>query len=137
MAVNTRLGAATRNAAVDGITAQIGSSGKLRIYDGTQPTDADTALGAQVLLADLALTADAFADASAGTATANAITSDTSANATGTATWGSFLTSGDVRKIDFSVGTSSANLILNSVAIQSGATVSVSAFTFTIPMQGA
>jgi hypothetical protein len=137
MAVNTRLGAAARNAAVDAITATIGASGKLRIYDGTQPTDADTALGAQVLLADLALSADAFGDASAGTATANAITSDSSANATGTATWGSFLTSADVRKIDFSVGTSSANLVLNSVAIQSGATVAVSAFTFTIPMQGA
>jgi hypothetical protein len=137
MAVNTRLGAAARNAAVDAITATIGSNGKLRIYDGTQPTDADTAIGAQNLLADLALSATAFGAASGGTATANAITSDTSANNTGTATWGSFLTSGDVRKIDFSVGTSSANLVLNSVAISSGATVAVSSFTATIPMQGA
>jgi hypothetical protein len=122
---------------VDAITATIGSNGKLRIYDGTQPTDADTAIGAQNLLADLALSATAFGAASGGTATANAITSDTSANNTGTATWGSFLTSGDVRKIDFSVGTSSANLVLNSVAISSGATVAVSSFTATIPMQGA
>jgi hypothetical protein len=137
MAVNTRLGAAARNAAVDAITATIGASGKLRIYDGTQPTDADTAIGAQNLLADLALSADAFGDASSGTATANAITSDSSADGTGTATWGSFLTSGNVRKVDFSVGTSSANLVLNSVAIQTGATVAVSAFTFTIPVQGA
>jgi hypothetical protein len=137
MALNTRLGAATRNAAVDGITAQIGASGKLRIYDGTQPTDADTALGAQNVLAELALSADAFGDSASGTATANAITSDSSADATGTATWGSFLTSANVRKIDFSVGTSGANLNLNSVAIQSGATVAISAFTFTIPMQGA
>lgn len=137
MALNTRIAVAVRNAAVDAITATIGASGKLRIYDGTQPTDPDTALGAQVLLADLALSADAFADASGGTATANAITSDSSADATGNATWGSFLTSGNVRKIDFSVGTSSANLVLNSVAIQTGATVAVSAFTFTIPMQGA
>ena len=137
MALNTRLGAAARNAAVDAITATIGASGKLRIYDGTQPTDADTALGAQVLLADLALSADAFGDSSSGTATANAITSDTSADATGTATWGSLLTSGNVRKVDFSVGTSGANLNLNSVAIQSGATVAVSAFTLSIPMQGA
>jgi hypothetical protein len=137
MALNTRLGAATRNAAVDGITAQIGASGKIRIYDGTQPTDADTALGAQNVLAELPLSADAFGDSASGTATANAITSDSSADATGTATWGSFLTSANVRKIDFSVGTSGANLNLNSVAIQSGATVAVSAFTFTIPMQGA
>lgn len=137
MPVNTRLGAATRNGAVDGITATIGTSGFLRIYDGTQPTDADTALGAQVLLAELALSATAFGASSGGTATANAISSDTSANATGTASWGSFVTSGGVRKVDFSVGTATSNLILNSVAIQSGATVSVSSFTFTIPMQGA
>jgi hypothetical protein len=137
MAVNTRLGAAARNAAVDAITATIGASGKLRLYAGTQPTAADTAIGAQNLLADLALSADAFGDASSGTATANAITSDSSADGTGTATWGSFLTSGNVRKVDFSVGTSSANLVLNSVAIQTGATVAVSAFTFTIPVQGA
>lgn len=136
MAVNTRLGAAARNAAVDAITATIGSNGKLRIYDGTQPTDADTALGAQVQLADLALSATAFGSASSGSASANAITSDTSAVA-GTATWGSFLTSANVRKIDFSVGTSSANLVLNSVAISGGATVAVSSFTATIPMQGA
>jgi hypothetical protein len=137
MALNTRLGAAARNAAVDAITATIGASGKLRIYDGTQPTDADTAIGAQNLLADLALSADAFGDSSSGTATANAITSDTSADGTGTATWGSLLTSANVRKVDFSVGTSGANLNLNSVAIQTGATVAVSAFTLTIPMQGA
>jgi hypothetical protein len=137
MALNTRLAEACRDDAVDAITAQIGASGLLRIYDGTQPTDPDTALGAQVLLAELALSADAFGDAATGTATANAITSDSSANATGTASWGSLTTSGGTRKIDFSVGTSGANLNLNSVAIQSGATVAVSAFTLTIPMQGA
>lgn len=137
MAVNTRLSDAARNGAVDGITATIGASGKIRLYDGTQPTNPDTALGAQVLLAELPCSADAFGDAASGTATANAITSDSSADATGTCTWGSFLTSGNVRKVDFSVGTSSANLVLNSVAIQAGATVAISAFTFTIPMQGA
>lgn len=137
MALNTRLGAAARNAAVDAITGTIGASGKLRIYDGTQPTDADTALGAQVLLADLPLSATAFAASSGGSASANAITTDSAADATGTATWGSFLTSANVRKIDFSVGTSGANLNLNSVAITTGAAVAVSAFTMSVPMQGA
>jgi hypothetical protein len=137
MALNTRLSAAAQNAAVDSLVGTIGTSGKLRIYDGTQPTNPDTALGAQVLLADLALSSTAFAAAVAGVATANAITSDTAADATGTASWFSLLTSANVRKIDGSVGTSGANLNLNSIAIQAGATVAVSALTFTIPMQGA
>jgi hypothetical protein len=136
MALNTRLAVAAQNAAVDAITGTIGASGKLRIYDGTQPTNPDTAIGAQVMLADLALSATAFGASSGGSASANAITNATAA-ATGTASWGSFLTSANVRKIDFSVGTATANLILNSVSITSGATVAVSAFTMAVPMQGA
>jgi hypothetical protein len=132
MALNPKTCVAARNAAIDAALATIGSSGKLRIYDGTQPTDADTALGAQVLLADLALSATAFAAASSGSATANAITSDSSADATGTATWFSLLTSANVRKFDGSVGTSGANLNLNSVSIVSGAAVAVTSLTVTM-----
>jgi transcriptional regulator of nitric oxide reductase len=132
MALNPKTCAAARNAAIDAALATVNSSGLLRIYDGTQPTDADTALGAQVDLADLTLSATAFASASAGSASANAIGSDSSANATSTATWGSLLTSGAVRKLDFSVGTSGANLNLNTTSIVTGAAVSCSAFTVTM-----
>jgi hypothetical protein len=121
---------------LDAINSSIGASGRLRIYDGTQPTDPDTALGAQVLLADLPLSATAFAAASAGSISANAISNATAA-ASGTATWASFTTSAGVRKIDCSVGTSSANVIINSTAISSGATVSCSSATISMPMQGA
>ena len=129
MALNPKLAVARRNAALDAAFDTVLNSGSLRIYDGTQPTDADTALGAQVLLAQLTLNATAFAAASAGSKAANAISDDTSANATGTATWGSLVTSGGTRLFDFSVGTSGADLNLNSVAISSGATVSVTSFT--------
>jgi hypothetical protein len=132
MALNPKTCVAARNAALDAALATIGSNGKLRVYDGTQPSDADTAIGAQVLLADLALSATAFAAASAGSAAADTITADSSANATGTATWGALLTSANVRKFDFSVGTSGANLNLNTVSIVSGASVAVSAFTVTM-----
>ena len=79
-------------AAVDAVTA-LANSGKLRIYDGSQPTDANTAVGAQVKLAELTLNATAFAASAASgsagskvvTANANAITGDLSADATGTA----------------------------------------------------
>jgi hypothetical protein len=137
MAVNTRVGASTRNRMLDTINTELGSTAELRIYDGTIPTDPDTALGAQVLLAQLVCSSTVFGAASAGVITASAIASDTSANATGTASWASFTTGAGVRKIDCSVGTATANVIINSVAISSGATVSCSAATITFPMQGA
>lgn len=90
-----------------------------------------TALGAQVKLAELALSATAFGAAAAGVLTANAISDDASADATGTATWGTLTTSAGVRIVDFSVGTSGADLNLNSVAITAGGTVAVSSFTIT------
>src|SRR5262245_24270011 len=64
-----------------------GGAGSFKIYDGTGAASADTAVGAQVLLAQLAFGATAFGSASNGVATANAITQDSSADATGTASW--------------------------------------------------
>ena len=101
------------------------------MYDGTQPTNVATALGAQVKLAELALSATFAPGAAAGVLTASAITSDASADATGTASWGTLTTSAGTRIVDFSVGTSGADLNLNSVAITVGATVAVSSFTIT------
>ena len=131
MAANPHYLQANRNSFLDAITTSISTSGLLRIYDQTQPTNVATALGAQVLLAELALSATFAPAASAGVLTASAITSDSSANATGTASWGTLTTSGGTRIVDFSVGTASADLILNSVAITVGATVAVSSFTIT------
>ncbi len=128
MALNPKTAALARNAGIDAAAATV-NGGKLRIYDSTQPTDADTALGAQALLADLALNATAFAAASAGSASANAITADSSADATGTAAWMSLLTSGNVRKFDGSVGTGTHNLVVNTVSIVAAANVSCSSFT--------
>lgn len=132
MALNPKTSIASRNLALNA-AFDILNNGKLRIYDSTQPTDADTALGAQVLLADLALAATAFAAASAASKAAGTITQDSSADATGTAAWGTLVAStrATTGTLDFSVGTSGANLNLNSVAISSGAAVSVSSFTIT------
>jgi hypothetical protein len=132
MALNPKLSAASRNLALNA-ALDVLNGGFLDIYDGTQPTDADTAVGAQTLLASLSLNATAFAAASAGSKTANAITSDTSANATGTATWFRLWRSDHTTAVaDGSVGTSSANLVMNSVAIQIGATVSVSSLVYSM-----
>ncbi len=136
MALNTRLAVAARNAQLDALATLL-NTGYLRIYDGSQPTDPDTAAGA-TLLAELRLNATAFGAASAGVITAGAITDDSSANATGTAAWFRLLKSdGTSALVDGSVGTSGANLNLNSVALQIGAQVSVTALTLGLPLQGA
>lgn len=107
------------------------NSGTIKIYDGTQPATADTAITTQNLLATLTFGATAFGSASAGVITANAITSGT-AGATGTATWFRALKSdGTTVVFDGSVGTASADLVLGTVSIVSGATVSCSSFTYT------
>ncbi|MEK9810443.1 MAG: hypothetical protein VW362_08345 [Candidatus Nanopelagicales bacterium] len=131
MANNPKRSNAAVNAAADAVCPLL-NDGYLRIYDGTQPATANTAVSTQTLLAELRWNATAFGSASNGVATANAITSDASANATGTASWFRALKDdGTTAVFDGSVGTSSADLILNSVSISSGAAVSVSSFTYT------
>jgi hypothetical protein len=112
--------------------AVLANSGFLRLYDGAQPATADTAVGAQVLLAELTFGSPAFGAASGGVAAANAIAQDTTANNSGTASWFRVLKSdGSTVLFDGSVGTSSANLVLNSTAISAGVAVSVTSLTFT------
>ena len=131
MALNPKRSNAAVNAAADALTTLL-NNGYLRIYDGTQPATADTAVSSQTLLAELRFNATAFGAASAGVATANAFTSDASANNTGTASWFRALKSdGTTVVFDGSVGTTSADLVVNSTGISTGAEVSVSSFTYT------
>ena len=107
------------------------AGGVLRIYSGTKPANADAAITG-TLLAELTLGSPAFGAASNGVITANAITGDTAANATGTAThYRAFKSGGTAPVCDGTVGTSDADLILNSVAIQAGAAVNVTSWTIT------
>lgn len=130
MALNPKFTNLAVNTKVDA-QAVLLNSGFLDIYDGTQPATADTAVGAQVKLARLTFGNPAFGAGAAGVATANAITQDTSADATGTATWFRAVKSDGTAVLDGSVGTATSNLILNSVAISAGAAVSCSAFSLT------
>ena len=129
MAKNTQITDAIVNAQADLIGVAL-DSGYLRIYDGTQPANADTAVSTQTLLAELRFGADAFPAASAGLLTANAITSDSSANASGTAAWFRALKSdGTTVVMDGTVGTSGTNMVIATTTITSGQTVSCSSFT--------
>ena len=119
---------ALRNAILDAITTAVGSSGLLRIYDGTRPA---TGGSATTLLAQLTCNATFAPDASSAVLTLNAITADSSADATGTATWFRITTSGGTAVIDGNVGTSGSDLNFNTTSIVAGANVSVSSFTIT------
>src|SRR5690349_10691813 len=86
MALNTQMSDLSVNTEADAL-APLFNNGYLRIYSGTQPATADTALSGNTLLAELRFNATAFPAASSGILTANAITSDTSADNTGTASF--------------------------------------------------
>lgn len=124
--------ATTRNAMLDALTTRVGTSGLLRIYDGTRPATVATAITTQVMLVALTTNATAFAAAaSGGILTANAISNGTAA-ATGTASWFRlFKSDGTTAIIDGDVSTSGADLNLNNTSIATGQTVSVTAFTVT------
>lgn len=118
-----------RNAQLDAITTAAGASALLRIYDGSRPATGGTAT---TLLAELTCNATFAPAAASGVLTLNAITQDSSANATGTATWFRLVKSdGTTHVTDGSVGTSGADLNLNSVSITSGGSVAVTSFTVT------
>lgn len=119
---------AVRNAMLDAIVSAIGSNGLLRIYDGSRPASGGSAT---TLLAELALSATAAAGASSGVLTFSSISNDSSANATGTATWFRIVTSGGTFVVDGSVGTSGSDLNLNTTSIVSGGPVAVSSFVIT------
>lgn len=132
MASNLTYAVALKNARLNQAASQLGTSCLLNIYSGTQPATPDAALSGNTLLAQLACSATFAPSASGGVLTANAITSDASANNTGTATWASLVKSdGTTRIIDMSAGTSGTDMILSSVSIVAGNIVTCSSLTIT------
>ena len=113
--------------------SDLADNGYLRIYDGTQPATADTAISSQVLLAELRFNADAAPSAVDGVLTFNAITQDSNANNTGTASWFRALKSdGSTVLFDGTVGVSGSDLNIATTAIVAGAIVGVTSFVYTV-----
>lgn len=120
------LGYATtlRNTRLNAITTAIDAgagAGLLRIYDGSRPA---TGGAATTLLAELTFSDPSSAAASSGVLTFNAITEDSSANATGNATWARIVDSTGAFVMDADVGTSGTDIIINSTSISAGVQVS-------------
>lgn len=128
--------AALRNAQLQEVQIAIDAGagpGLLRIYDstGTGRPATGAAVTTQVLLAELTFTDPSAPAASAGVLTMSAITQDSSANATGTATWFRIVDSNNVVVMDGNVGTSGSDLNLVTTSIVATQPVQITSFTIT------
>jgi hypothetical protein len=128
MASNLKYSNGTRDAQQNGLISYAGSGSIIRIYAGSQPANANTAITSQTLLVPLVISGT-FGTDSNGTITLSTVTNGT-AVATGTASFFRIVkTDGVTVVMDGSVGTSSADMNLNNTSIASGQTVSISAGT--------
>lgn len=126
MALNTQLADATVNAQAAAL-ALLCNTGTIKVYDGTQPATADTALAGNTLGVTLTFGATAFPAAVSGLLTANAITGGT-AVATITPTFARiFKSDGTTVVMDVTAGAAGANMTLG--AFTTGTLVNASSFT--------
>lgn len=126
---------ATCNAAVDLIDAGA-AEGTLRIYTGSPPASPeDAATG--TLLAELTFSDPAFGAAStSGTATANAITDDSSANTSGVAGWFRIADSDGNALWDGTISTvgGGGDIEFDDTDFVAGGIVGIDSLTLTYPM---
>lgn len=126
---------AANNARQDGLIAHIGAGAKLRIYNGTPPANIDAALSGNTQLAELTC-GTPFAPAAAGNGviTANPITQDSAADATGTASfYRIYKADGTTPVLQGTVTATGGggDLELNTVNIVVGGPVAVTSWTLT------
>jgi len=128
---------AARTAAIAAVTALIDGGtgpGKLQIYSGTKPAGPDTAITSQTKLVEYTLSDPAFTAGATGVQNLDVTPALSSAGlAAGTATWFCIVDSNAVAVVDGTVGTSAADLILNTVTISVGLTVDVTSGSLTQP----
>ncbi len=128
MASNLKYSNGTRNAQQQGLITYAGSGAIIKIYQGTQPTNANTAISGQTLLVSLTISGG-FGTDSNGTLTLGTVT-DGTAVATGTAEFFRITKSdGTTVIMDGSVGTSGADLNLNNTSIATTQVVGISSGT--------
>lgn len=107
------------------------TAGKIRVYDGTPPASVNDALSGNTQLAELPLSDPSELTITGGVFTLDAITQDASADASGTASFFRGLDGDNNPVIQGTVGTSGADMNLNSVNITVGGTVSCTSAVIT------
>ena len=109
------------------------TGGTIKIYTGTIPTTADTAITSQVLLGTLTFSKPCGTIAT-GSLTMSAITQDSAADATGTATWARIADANgaSVMDIDVSATGGSGALQLNTTNIVIGGPILITSFVISV-----
>jgi hypothetical protein len=130
--VTYRRSTATRNA-VANVEGDLLDGGSIQIRTGAQPTNVGDAAGG-TLLGTLAFAGTAFGSPSTGVVTAASITSDTSADNSGTAGHARLLDSGAAIHSDASCGMGSGDFNFDNNVIVAGGTIAVSSLTLTAPI---
>lgn len=134
-----KLGTTMRNAAADAIVDAIDGGtppGRLEHRTGAQPTNVGDASSGTLLGTNL-FANPAFGNSATGTATANAIVSDTNADASGTAGYFRIYTGagGDTAALcQGNSGTASVDLVFDNNVIVAGGTIAISSATLTVPI---
>lgn len=131
-----KISTAARNAAVNAVVGLLDAgagAATLAIRTGSPPTNVSDA-DAGTLLATLTFSDPSFGSASSGTATANAITSDTNVDNTGTAGHFRAKDSDGNTVLQGTCGTSATDMVWNSVSFVAGGTAACSSFTVTCPV---
>lgn len=133
MAKDTQLSNVAVNAEADAL-ARLLDNGYRRLYSGTKPATADTALSGNTLLAELRFANPSAPAASNGVLTYT-LTPDTSANNDGDVTfYRDFKADGTTVVVDGTAGVtgSGSNLELNTTTIVTGQQVAVTSATHTV-----
>lgn len=133
MAKNPKMGNAHVNAQGDALNA-VYNGGKLRLYGGTQPANADTSTS-EVVLVEFTLPTPCFGTAALGVVTANTI-ADVTAAASGTATWARYWKADGTTPLqDGTVGVTAGqfDVLVDAVSIVQAVTQHVNSWAHTIP----
>lgn len=128
MAKNTRLAKLAVNTEANAFGSLL-NGGYIEIYDGEQPESADLPVTDQTRGVTLRFGDPAFAEAVDGVIMSNPITAGVAVTDINPATWARLYTAARKVVMDVSVGKSNANVVLPTVNIAAGVTVSCGMFS--------
>jgi hypothetical protein len=121
---------ALRSARLDAKTSAVGSAGILRIYTGVAPADCAAASSGTLLSAHTL--GSPFAPGASAGVLSPTLPSNVNAGTTGTAGyWRIYQSNGTTCVMQGSVGTSGADMNLNTLSLVSGGPVQINSWTFT------
>ena len=127
----------TANAMLDVIATRVDAGsgpGKINVYSGTMPINAETALSGNTLLAELICSDPSAAPATGRTLTLNPITQDSSANASGIASFFRLVdsTGAVVIQGDVTVSGGGGALEMNTTNIVAGGPIQITASSYSL-----